>query len=77
MIFYPLLHYRNNMHECMYVYSREKSFMSFYNFLRFLTIFYPLLHYGNKMHECMYVNSKRFAAYLLLSRVTSRNDIIA
>ena len=40
-------------------------------------IFYKLLHYGNNMHECMYVNSKRFAAYLLLIRVTSRNDIIA
>ena len=50
----------------MYVNSREKSFM----------IFYKLLHYKNNMHECMYVNSKRFAAYLLFSRVTSRNDII-
>ena len=29
------------------------------------------------MLECMYVNLKRFAAYLLLIRVTSRNDIIA
>ena len=39
-------------------------------------IFYKLLHYGNNMHECMYVNSKRIAAYLLFSRVTSRNAII-
>ena len=73
MIFYKLLHYRNNMLECMYVNSREKSFTIFYDFL----IFYKLLHYGNNMLECMYVNSKRFAAYLLLIRVTSRNDIIA
>ena len=57
------------MHECMYVNSREKLFMIF-------TIFYKLLHYGNNMHECMYVNSMRLAAYLLFSRVTSRNDII-
>ena len=33
MIFYKLLHYGNNMHECMYVNSREKSFMIFYDFL--------------------------------------------
>ena len=37
-IFYPLLHYGNNMHECMYVNSREKSFTIFYDFLRFLPI---------------------------------------
>ena len=65
------------MLECMYVNSREKSFTIFNDFLLFFTIFYKLLHYGNNMHECMYVNLKRFAAYLLLSRVTSRNDIIA
>ena len=65
------------MLECMYVNSKEKSFMIFYDFLQFFMIFYKLLHYRNNMHECMYVNSKRFAAYLLLIRVTSRNDIIA
>ena len=70
MIFYKLLHYGSNMLECMYVNSREKSFTIFYNF-------YKLLHYGNIMLECMYVNSKTFVAYLLLIRVTSRNDIIA
>ena len=36
------------MHECMYVNSREKSFM----------IFYKLLLYRNNMHECMYGNSR-------------------
>ena len=75
--FYKLLHYGNNMLECMYVNSREKSFTIFYDFLRFLTTFYKLLHYRNNMLECMYVNLKTFAAYLLLIRVTSRNDIIA
>ena len=80
------------MLECMYVNSREKSFMIFYKLLHYgnnmlecmyvnsreksFTIFYKLLHYGNNMHECMYVNLKRFAAYLLI-RVTSRNGIIA
>ena len=58
------------MLKCMYVNSREKSFMIFYNFLQIATLW-------NNMLECMYVNLKRFAAYLLLIRVTSRNDIIA
>ena len=58
------------MLECMYVNSREKSFTIFYDFLQIATL-------RNNMLECMYVNSKRFAAYLLLIRVTSRNDIIA
>ena len=70
MIFYKLLHYRNNMLECMSVNSREKLFTIFYDFLQIATL-------QNNMLECMYVNSKRFAAYLLLIRVTSRNDIIA
>ena len=35
---YKLLHYRNNILECMYVNSREKSFMIFYDVLQFLQI---------------------------------------
>ena len=65
------------MHEYMYVNSREKSFMIFYDFFTIFYDFYKLLHYRNNMHESMYVNLKRFVAYLLFSRVTSRNDIIA
>ena len=38
MIFYPSLHYGNNMHECMYVNPREKSFMIYYNFLPIATL---------------------------------------
>ena len=57
------------MNVCMSI-LREKLFMIFF------MIFYELLHYGNNMHECMYVNLKRIAAYLLISGVTSQNNII-
>ena len=32
-IFYDLLHYRNSMHECMYVNSKRKIIYDFYDFL--------------------------------------------
>ena len=35
--FYKLLHYGNNMLECKYVNSREKSFTIFYDILQFFT----------------------------------------
>ena len=38
MISYKLLHYGNNMLECMYVNSREKSFTIFYDFLQIATL---------------------------------------
>ena len=34
-ILYKLLHYRNNMHECMYVNSKKKIIYNFYDFLQF------------------------------------------